>query len=131
MGVQSGSEDIRTKLLHRKHTDEQMIAVAQRVRKYGMRLQADYIFGFPEETPEDMWKSLDLNDKIDPFCTPSYIFYPYPKTELAEYCLEKGYISKENYAQVKQGVGSYHTTGWLNHPYMDEVQKFTKIPKDL
>ena len=89
MGVQSGSEAIRTKLLHRKHTDEDMIIAARTIKKYGMKLSAEYIFGFPEETPEDMWKSLDLNDKLDANYTPSFIFYPYPKTELAEYCLEK------------------------------------------
>ena len=83
--------------------------------------------GFPEETPEDMWKSLDLNDKLDASYTPSFIFYPYPKTELAEYCLEKGYLTAENYKKVKQGYGSYHTTGWLSLPYMDEVQKFAKV----
>ena len=57
MGVQSGSEAIRTKLLHRKHTDEDMIVAAQTIKKYGMKLSAEYIFGFPEETPEDMLKS--------------------------------------------------------------------------
>jgi len=127
MGVQSGSEKIRTKLLHRKHTDEDIIAAAQRIKKYGMKLSAEYIFGFPEETPEDMWKSLDLNDKLDANYTPSFIFYPYPKTELAEYCLKKGYLTEENYKQVKQGCGSYHTTGWLTLPYIEDVYKFAKV----
>jgi radical SAM superfamily enzyme YgiQ (UPF0313 family) len=127
MGVQSGSEKIRTKLLHRKHTDEDIIAAAQRIKKYGMKLSAEYIFGFPEETPEDMWKSLDLNDKLDANYTPSFIFYPYPKTELAEYCLKKGYLTEENYKQVKQGHGSYHTTGWLTLPYIEDVYKFAKV----
>jgi len=127
MGVQSGSEKIRTKLLHRKHTDEDIIAAAQRIKKYGMKLSAEYIFGFPEETPEDMWKSLDLNDKLDANYTPSFIFYPYPKTELAEYCLKEGYLTEENYKQVKQGYGSYHTTGWLTLPYIEDVYKFAKV----
>ena len=127
MGVQSGSEKIRTKLLHRKHTDEDIIAAAQRIKKYGMKLSAEYIFGFPEETPGDMWKSLDLNDKLDANYTPSFIFYPYPKTELAEYCLKKGYLTEENYKQVKQGQGSYHTTGWLTLPYIEDVYKFAKV----
>ena len=127
MGVQSGSEHIRTKLLNRKHSDKDIIAAAQRLKKYGIKLIAEYIFGFPEETPEDMWKSLDLNDQLDAYNTSSFIFYPYPKTELAEYCLKKGYLSKENYELVKQGHGSYHTSGWLDLPYIDDVYKFSKI----
>ena len=44
MGIQSGNEKIRTKMLHRKHTDELIIAAAQRIKKHGLKLQAEYIF---------------------------------------------------------------------------------------
>ena len=123
MGIQSGNEKIRTKMLHRKHTDELIIAAAQRIKKHGLKLQAEYIFGFPTETPEDMWSSFDLNDKLDAYNTASFIFYPYPKTALAEYSLENGYLTKEDYDKIKDGYGSYHTSCWLNLPYKDEVYK--------
>ena len=127
MGIQSGSEKIRTKLLHRRHSDELIIAAAQRIKKYGLKLQAEYIFGFPEETPEEMWKSFELNDKLDAYNTASFIFYPYPKTALAEYSIENGYLSKENYDKIKDGYGSYHTSCWLNLPYKDEVYKYNAM----
>ena len=127
IGVQSGCEAIRTKLLNRKHTDDDIVEAAHRIRKHGIKLSAEFIFGFPEETPEDMWKSLDLSDRLNANYSPSFVFYPYPKTELAEYCLEKGYLNKKNYELVKKGHGSYHTTGWLDLPYMDDVYKFAKV----
>ncbi len=127
MGVQSGSEKIRTKLLHRRHSDELIIAAAKKIKKYGLKLQAEYIFGFPEETPEEMWKSFELNDKLDAYNTASFIFYPYPKTALAEYSIENGYLSKEDYDKIKDGYGSYHTSCWLNLPYKDEVYKFNAL----
>ena len=127
IGVQSGSEAIRTKLLNRKHTDDDIVEACHRIRKHGMKISAEFIFGFPEETPEDMWKSLDLSDRLNANYSPSFVFYPYPKTELAEYCLEKGYLNEKNYELVKKGYGSYHTTGWLDLPYMDDVYKFSKI----
>ena len=123
MGIQSGNEKIRTQMLHRKHTDELIIAAAQRIKKHGLRLQAEYIFGFPTETPEDMWSSFELNDKLDAYNTASFIFYPYPKTALAEYSLQNGYLTKEDYDKIKEGYGSYHTSCWLNLPYKDEVYK--------
>jgi radical SAM superfamily enzyme YgiQ (UPF0313 family) len=127
IGVQSGCEAIRTKLLNRKHTDDDIVEAAHRIRRHGIKLSAEFIFGFPEETPEDMWKSLNLSDRLNANYSPSFVFYPYPKTELAEYCLEKGYLNKKNYELVKKGYGSYHTTGWLDLPYMDDVYKFAKI----
>ena len=127
IGVQSGSEAIRTKLLNRKHTDDDIVEACHRIRKHGIKISAEFIFGFPEETPEDMWKSLNLSDRLNANYSPSFVFYPYPKTELAEYCLEKGYLNEKNYALVKKGYGSYHTTGWLDLPYMDDVYKFAKV----
>ena len=127
MGVQSGNEKIRTKLLHRKHTDELIIAAAQRVKKHGIKLQADFIFGFPEETPEDMWSSFELNEKLDAYNTSSYIFYPYPKTALADYSLKHGFLTKEDYDKIKEGYGSYHTSCWLNLPFRDEVYKYNSL----
>ncbi len=127
MGVQSGNEKIRTKLLHRRHTDEIIIAAAQRIKKHGIKLQADFIFGFPEETPEDMWSSYELNEKLDAYNTSSYVFYPYPKTALADYSLKHGFLTKEDYDKIKEGYGSYHTSCWLNLPFKDEVYKFNSM----
>ena len=127
MGIQSGSEKIRTKLLHRVHTDELIIAAAKRINKYGLKLFAEYIFGFPEETPEDMWKSYELNDKLNAFSALSFIFYPYPKTALAEYSVKNGFLTKEDYDKVKDGYGSYHTTCWLDLPFKDEVYKYNAM----
>ena len=70
-----------------------------------------------------MWKSYELNDKLDAYNTASFIFYPYPKTSLAEYSLQNGYLTKEDYDKIKEGYGSYHTSCWLNLPYKDEVYK--------
>ncbi len=123
MGIQSGNEKIRTMMLHRKHTDELIIAAAKRIKKHGIRLQAEYIFGFPTETPEDMWSSFELNDKLDAYNAASFIFYPYPKTALTEYSLQNGYLTKEDYDKIKEGYGSYHTSCWLKLPYKDEVYK--------
>ena len=127
MGVQSGNEKIRTKLLHRRHTDEIIIAAAQKIKKHGIKLQADFIFGFPEETPEDMWSSYELNEKLDAYNTSSYVFYPYPKTALADYSLKHGFLTKEDYDKIKEGYGSYHTSCWLNLPFKDEVYKFNSM----
>ena len=127
MGVQSGSEKIRTKLLHRRHSDKLIIETAMRIKKYGIELHAEYIFGFPEETPEEMWKAFEINDKLDAYNAASFIFYPYPKTALADYSIEHGYLTKEDYDKIKDGYGSYHTSCWLNFPYKDEIYKFNSM----
>jgi len=127
MGVQSGDEQIRREILKRQHTDEAIIEAADRISKHKLKLIAEFIFGFPTETPKEMWKTLKLNEKLKSYSTASFIFYPFPKTELADYCLEHNYLSKKNYELIKEGYGSYHLTCLLDHPYKDEVFRFNSI----
>ena len=47
MGIESGDPGLRTKILNRKMTDEQIIRAIQIVKKYGIRVGANSIIGFP------------------------------------------------------------------------------------
>ncbi len=127
MGVQSGNERIRKEILKRPHSDKIIIEAAERINKHGLKLISEFIFGFPTETPKEMWESLELNEKLNAYNTASFIFYPFPKTELANYCLKYNYLTQENYERIKRGEGSYHTSFFLEHPYEQEVRKFNSI----
>lgn len=127
IGVQSGDEDIRTNLLHRDYSDRAIIEAARIIQKYRLRLITDFMFGLPTETPEQMWKSLKFNEKLGASNTFSSIFYPFPKTELTDYCLDNKYLSEEKYKLIKQGYGSYQLTCLLDHPYQGEIYKFKSI----
>jgi anaerobic magnesium-protoporphyrin IX monomethyl ester cyclase len=127
MGVQSGDERIRRDILKRHHSDAVIIGAAKRINNHSLKLISEFIFGFPSETPKEMWKTLSLNEKLHAYNTASFIFYPFPKTELAQYCLKNNLLSKEDYDAVKDGFGSYHLTCFLDHPYKDEVFRFNSI----
>jgi radical SAM superfamily enzyme YgiQ (UPF0313 family) len=127
MGVQSGNERIRKEILKRPHSNKTIIEAAERINNNGLKLISEFIFGFPTETPKEMWESLELNEKLNAYNTASFIFYPFPKTELADYCLEHNHLKEENYERIKRGEGSYHTSCFLEHPYEEEVLKFNSI----
>ena len=127
MGVQSGNGEIRKSLLNRKHSDEDIIQAAERIRKHDIRLHTEFIFGFPMETPADMWSSLELNEKLHAHNTISFVFYPFPGTKLAEFCLRNGHLTEQNYNLVKQGHGSVHLSCLLDHPFRDEAMRFHSI----
>ena len=127
MGIQAGNERLRRKILHRNHSNKQIIKAANIIHKYGIKLNTEYIFGFPKETPSQMWESLELNEKLNPHNTASFIFYPFPKTELAEFCLREGYLTRGKYELVKRGMGSYHTFSPIEHPFKEDVFKFNSV----
>jgi len=127
MGFQSASPRIRSEIMNRHYSNEKVADIACCMKKNKIKLSIDLIFGMPTETPLEMWETLDICDKIDiTSITPSF-FYPFPNTTLTNYCLEHNFINQQTYQKIIKGVGSYHTTFLLDHPYRDEVMKFQAV----
>lgn len=94
-GIETGNDLIREKVLNKKVSDRQIIDCGQTARKYGIQVQTSNMFCLPEETLSDAYKTIELNHKAGthlPFCS---LFLPFPNTELANYCIEKGYLKAE------------------------------------
>ena len=123
MGIQSGDANLRKELLNRPATDEEILDAARRIRRLGFRLNVEFIFGFPGETPDQMTRAFSLVDRVRPNGAEGLLFYPFPGTPLAEYCVRYGFLSAEDYAAiVRDGQGSIHTTCLKGHPFEKEAR---------
>jgi radical SAM superfamily enzyme YgiQ (UPF0313 family) len=94
MGVETGDEVLRNKLLKKRLTNADIIKAAKLLHKYKIKFKTYNMLGLPDETIENALKTLELNAQIKtnyPWCS---IFQPYPGTELGQYAIEKGYMSK-------------------------------------
>jgi len=127
MGVDSGSEKIRRERLNRKFTNEDLIAAAERIQGAGINLRCTAMFAIPDETPEDMRKTIDLVTRIRPHGISTYTFYPYPQTKLFEYALEKGYIDEEIQQDIYRGKSSIHGISILKIPHKKLARVFAHV----
>lgn len=127
MGVQSGDPDLRETMLKRRYTNEEIIRAARLIRKYRMKLITEFIFGFPGETLEQMRASIDLNEELKATYIGTFIFYPFPNTELADHCLQNNYLSQENAEKVANGLGSMHTLSFIDHPHKAIVYSINAV----
>lgn len=59
MGAQSGSPRI-LKLIRRGHTVEKVISAVDLANEFSFKMNVDFIIGYPEETEEDQYLTLDL-----------------------------------------------------------------------
>ncbi|GAX59198.1 Fe-S oxidoreductase [Candidatus Scalindua japonica] len=116
MGLESGDPNIRRDILKRPMSNERIISSANIIKDSGIRLQISGIFGFPEEKPESMWKTVELAETIAPDLITGYVFYPFPKTELFNYAVKSGYLGEEEVEMVKRGEGAIHHESILRHP---------------
>ena len=72
----------------------QAIAAANLIRKHGIRLTANFIIGFPDETEETLNDTFAAMKKIRGKLVYN-IFTPYPGTEAFEFCRRKGLINED------------------------------------
>jgi len=93
IGIESGNNHVLKE--NRKNiTIEKALGAANIIKKYKLSLAAFFIVGFPQETKESLYDTLDAIKKIPTNDIFYSIFTPYPGTEAFEFCKEKGLIDE-------------------------------------
>jgi anaerobic magnesium-protoporphyrin IX monomethyl ester cyclase len=100
-GVESGSPDIRKKILNRHMSNENIIKAIRTVADYGMHSSVFLIIGFPHESSEDLFDTIRLMGKAKPGRFRWTYFFPFPGTQAYQISLEGGYINFEKMERLK------------------------------
>jgi anaerobic magnesium-protoporphyrin IX monomethyl ester cyclase len=101
-GVESGSQRILN-LMRKGITMEQVIDAIRWTKEVGIETLASYIIGFPDETEEDIGKTIALAKKLDTDYAQFSLATPYPGTELYSSAKEKGLLLTEDWSQYTAG----------------------------
>jgi anaerobic magnesium-protoporphyrin IX monomethyl ester cyclase len=91
-GIESGSERIRNTILKKNLKRDDIINNAKLIKKYGIKMIVTNLMGLPEETLEDAFKTVALNQEIQADYTRAGVLLPYPKTEIADYAIERNLL---------------------------------------
>jgi anaerobic magnesium-protoporphyrin IX monomethyl ester cyclase len=91
-GVESGSERVRKRILHRPMTNERIIKVMDWTHAAGIMAINNFMIGLPGETRDDLDQTVALASRIKQFDFAYYVFYPYPGTKLFQVCKEQGLL---------------------------------------
>jgi len=81
VGVESGNAAIR-KMVKRSYKDDVLVERLKIVQKYGIRLSTFNIIGFPGETRENVFETINLNRRIGTSACNVYVLFPYPGTPI-------------------------------------------------
>jgi radical SAM superfamily enzyme YgiQ (UPF0313 family) len=85
IGFESGSDRVLS-YLKKGATVEQNIEAARICKGLGIKILANYMFGIPTETKEEMLMTFNMIKKIDPDQHSPAVFTPAPGSELYDYC---------------------------------------------
>ena len=132
MGVESGSMELRKRILDRTMKDEVILNGFKEFQKTNIRISANNIIGFPGETREDIMKTIEINRQINPDSVVVNAFRPYSGTKLRKICIEKGLIPKEERAEDNRVYGAFDN-GVLTGEELENIRKvfalYVTLPK--
>jgi len=99
IGVESGNYELRRTMLGRNVTNETIIKAFDMLADSGIRVSANNIIGFPGETREMIFDTIELDRRIQPQGVMVSYFSPYRGCTLREVCELEGYIDEEDIAE--------------------------------
>lgn len=94
LGLESGDDYIRRKVLNRNQSEEQIIEAGNLCRAKVIKLYVFTMVGIPHEDKRKALNTVKLTAKLRPDIVQTFIYYPYAQTALYEECREKGYLTQ-------------------------------------
>ena len=132
-GIEHGNEEFRKRVLNRDCPNEKMLAAFRIVEKYKIAYTVNNIIGFPDETRELIFDTININRQINPTTINCYFFTPFKGTYLYKYCIENGYLDKKTKvhqlldgARLKMNTISYEELKGLQRAF----PLYAKMPKN-
>ncbi len=96
MGIESGNDYLRQKVLNKKVATEQIKTAAGHIKSHRIKLATYNILGLPGETLDNAIETYKLNKEIGTDFIWCSLLQPYPGTAINEYVREKGLLDNGN-----------------------------------
>ncbi|MBI3986702.1 MAG: B12-binding domain-containing radical SAM protein [Lentisphaerae bacterium] len=104
IGIESGNDRIRSKLLNRKLSRKKICDAFTLAHQAGLQPVSFNILGLPSETFDAFLDTIDLNAEARPANTQLSTFYPYPGTPLGDECRKQGWVRGDNVSFMQDSV---------------------------
>lgn len=93
LGVETGDEDLRQKVLGKMIPNAQYIKAAGILRKAGIKIRTSNMLFLPGEDFRKALKTIDINREMKVDFAWAYTLQPYPGTGIYDYAVKNGYLS--------------------------------------
>ncbi|MBN1593807.1 MAG: B12-binding domain-containing radical SAM protein [Candidatus Coatesbacteria bacterium] len=125
LGVESGNDFLREKVLGKKITREQIERAASILRKHKILFRTYNMLCLPGETLDMAMETVTLNSKIKVDCPWASIVQPYPRTQLGEYVVEHGFVGPD-FDPTKMSA-SFFKGSVFDLPEKREIENLQKL----
>ena len=116
IGVEHGNPKFRAEVVGRKYKNEIAIKAFELMHEAGISTVSNNILGYPNETRELIFDTIELTRKIKCNDINAFTFIPYQGTSLRGMCEKKKYLDKEKLASI------YETDSLLDMPTISKQE---------
>jgi anaerobic magnesium-protoporphyrin IX monomethyl ester cyclase len=107
-GVESGSEKILGQM-NKKTKKDQIRAAFKMTQKAGMMVIASAIIGFPGETEDTAWETINFIKELNPDDIGFYVATPYPGTPMYEQVIKNGWLRITDFDRYDTATPTFET----------------------
>ena len=112
LGLETGSARLRRRM--NKHLPDGLICEAlERIRRHSLRVAVYLMFGYPNETPEDLEATRRMLEKINPEQTLSTVFDIKPGDMMIEWGLKADLLREKNWLDLRRPLINYQSEAEL------------------
>ncbi len=95
LGLEHGNIDFRRKILKKTFDNQKFVDASKVLEKYQVPLTVNNMIGFPDETRELIFDTIELNRLLVSDSTNCSVFAPFHGTPLQKECVKRGYIKED------------------------------------
>lgn len=130
IGFESGSQRILD-FLKKGTTVEQNRAAAEICSKHGIRIFANYMFGVPTETEDEVRQTVSFIRGIRPSHPSPCFFTPYPGTELGDFCIKNGLLLEKSETYYNRSAMAQGKLKGINYTFLKAAAERSRdYPRD-
>jgi radical SAM superfamily enzyme YgiQ (UPF0313 family) len=111
IGLEHGNEEFRRKIVGKGFSNQDIIDVFKILDRYSIPITINNIVGFPGETRDLIFDTIELNRQLSSDSVNAFYFMPYRGTAMRAECEAKGYITEDS-----------QTKGVMSGPIMNMPQ---------
>jgi len=119
-GVESGSQTILGKM-NKKIKLDQTKEAFKAAHEVGLMTIASTVIGFPGETEETAWETINFIKKLNPDDIGFYVATPYPGTPMYELVKQKGWLRITDFDKYDTATPTFETP-WLSMNKIREIR---------
>jgi anaerobic magnesium-protoporphyrin IX monomethyl ester cyclase len=130
-GIESGSERVLREICNRRMKIDKIKSGLKILKDYQLRTTAYTMIGFPTETREEVFQTINLVRSLDLDVAIMSVFFPFEGTPLRTLCIEKGFITGNESARSFT-AGSILKNQPMSKEEIDGIRRcfalYTKLP---